>query len=60
MSTKGDEQGKKITPNTVSLKSRVPGEGTEQSIQFCFVFAKKKQQKTKKKKTEKKRKEKRN
>ena len=36
MSTKGDEQGNKITANTVALKTRVPGVGTQKSRQIFF------------------------
>ena len=44
MSTKGDEQRKKITANTVALKNRVRG-GTEESrqISFFFFFCRKKE-----------------
>ena len=37
MSTKGDEQGKKITANTVALKARVRG-GTKEFRQIFFFF----------------------
>ena len=36
MSTKGDKQGKKNTANTVALKTRVLGEGTQESRYFFF------------------------
>ena len=37
MSTKGGEQGKKITANTVALKIRVPEWGTQESRQNFFL-----------------------
>ena len=36
MSTKGDEQGKKSTANTVALKTLVRGWGTKVSIHLFF------------------------
>ena len=36
MYMKGDEKGKKITANTIALKTRVPGEGTQESRHFFF------------------------
>ena len=41
MSTKGDEQGKKITTNTIALKTRVPVEGTQESRQIFLCLQKK-------------------
>ena len=40
MLTKGDEQAKKITANTVALKTRVPGRGGGlQEFRQIFLFA---------------------
>ena len=38
MSSKGRKQGKKNTANTIGLKTRIPGECTQESRQFFFVF----------------------
>ena len=40
MSTKGDKQGKKITANTVALKTREPGGGHKNLDRFFFVCRK--------------------
>ena len=41
MLTKGDEQGKKITVNTVAFKTHVPGWGLHKNLdRFFFVCRK--------------------
>ena len=40
MYPKGDEQGKNITSITIALKTRVPGESTQESWQFFFYVSK--------------------